>query len=129
MNDSEAMAVALCQMGAADDNVDTKQFGRDIERVLDRMNNVQTDVTIVASADGTIAGNLRVDESEITDLLLALVDVAENNGLKLPREFGLLVKQSLYFDRYIKILAPTIDVLKDDRVMIGGKPAEAYDVV
>ena len=93
------------------------------------MNNVQTDVTIVASADGTIAGNLRVDESEITDLLLALVDVAENNGLKLPREFGLLVKQSLYFDRYIKILAPTIDVLKDDRVMIGGKPAEAYDVV
>lgn len=129
MNDSEAMAVALCQMGAADDNVDTKQFGRDIERVLDRMNNVQTDVTIVTSADGTIAGNLRVDESEITDLLLALVDVAENNGLKLPREFGLLVKQSLYFDRYIKILAPTIDVLKDDRVMIGGKPAEAYDVV
>jgi len=126
MNDSEAMAVALCKMGAADDTVDTKQFGRDIERVLDRMNNVQTDVTIMASADGTVAGSLQVDESEITDLLLELVDVTENNGLKLPREFGLLVKQSLYFDRYLKILAPTVDVMSDNRVMIGGKPSDDY---
>lgn len=128
MSDSEAMAVALCKMGAADDNVDTKQFGRDIERVLDRMNNVQTDVTIMATQDGSIAGSLRVDETEITDLLLELVNVTENNGLKLPREFGLLVKQSLYFDRYLKILAPTVDVMNDDRVMIGGKPSAAYGV-
>jgi aarF domain-containing kinase len=47
--------------------------------------------------------------------------VTENNGLKLPREFGLLVKQSLYFDRYLKILAPDVDVMNDDRVQFGGK--------
>jgi aarF domain-containing kinase len=41
--------------------------------------------------------------------------------LKLPREFGLLVKQSLYFDRYLKILAPSVDVLNDKRVQIGGR--------
>jgi len=120
MNDSEAMAVALCKMGAADEAVDTKQFGRDIERVLERMNNVQTDVTVMATEDGRVAGSLQFNESEITDLLLELVEVTENNGLKLPREFGLLVKQSLYFDRYLKILAPTVDVMNDDRVMIGG---------
>ena len=28
------------------------------------------------------------------------MDVSEKNGLKLPREFGLLMKQALYFDRY-----------------------------
>ena len=120
MNDSEAMAVALCKMGAADEAVDTKQFGRDIERVLERMNSVQTDVTVMATEDGRVAGSLQFNESEITDLLLELVEVTENNGLKLPREFGLLVKQSLYFDRYLKILAPTVDVMNDDRVMIGG---------
>jgi aarF domain-containing kinase len=118
-NDSEGMAIALCNMGAADDKVDTKQFGRDIERVLARMNNVQSDVTVMATQDGRIAGRIQVDESDITNLLLELVDVTENNGLKLPREFGLLVKQMLYFDRYIKILAPDMDVMSDSRLMFG----------
>jgi aarF domain-containing kinase len=52
-------------------------------------------------------------------VLLDIVDVTENNGLKLPREFGLLVKQSLYFDRFLKILAPNVDVIRDARVNVG----------
>jgi predicted unusual protein kinase regulating ubiquinone biosynthesis (AarF/ABC1/UbiB family) len=47
---------------------------------------------------------------------LEIVAVTEENGLKLPREFGLLVKQSLYFDRYLKILAPNVNVMDDTRV-------------
>jgi predicted unusual protein kinase regulating ubiquinone biosynthesis (AarF/ABC1/UbiB family) len=47
----------------------------------------------------------------VTQVLLDFVDATENNGLKFPREFGLLVKQSLYFDRYLKILAPNLDVM------------------
>lgn len=121
MNDSEGMAIALCNMGAADEQVDTKQFGRDIERLLQRMNNVQSDLTVTATSDGRIAGRIEVNESDITNLLLELVEVTENNGLKLPREFGLLVKQSLYFDRYLKILAPNVDVMNDERVMLGGE--------
>lgn len=120
-NDSTAMAVALCNMGAADEQVDKVQFGRDIAKVLEKMNNVQTDLSVVAATDGTVSGSIQVDESEITDLLLDLVDVAENNGLKLPREFGLLVKQSLYFDRYLKILAPNVDVMSDSRISIAGQ--------
>ena len=129
VNDSEAMATALCNMGAADATVDKKQFGRDIERLLDRINNVQTDITVVATQDGRVAGRIDVDESEITDLLLEFVDVTESNGLKLPREFGLLVKQSLYFDRYLKILAPNVDVLRDSRVQLGGDRRESEDPV
>merc|ERR1711957_1150009 len=72
--------------------------------------------------DGSVGGNLNFDESEITNLLLELVEITEDNGLKLPREFGLLVKQSLYFDRYLKILAPGLDVMNDTRVSgIGGE--------
>merc|ERR1711992_145741 len=68
-------------------------------------------------------GSLNVDENEITSLLLDLVNVTENNGLRLPREFGLLVKQVLYFDRYLKILAPQIGVMSDSRIMLGGETA------
>ena len=34
-----------------------------------------------------------MDQREVTELVLEVVEVAENNGLKLPREFGLLLKQ------------------------------------
>ena len=122
VGDSQAMAQALCNMGAADENVDTVKFGKDIERVMQKMNTVQTDVTVAVSREGQVRGLVEVDENEITNLLLEIVEVTENNGLKLPREFGLLVKQSLYFDRYLKILAPSVDVMNDSRVMIGGKP-------
>jgi aarF domain-containing kinase len=105
------MAIALCNMGAAGKDVDTNQFGKDIQRVLDRMNTVQPEMTVTAHQDGILQGQLNVDEGEGTDLLLELVEVTEKNGLKLPREFGLLVKQSLYFDRYLKILAPNVDVV------------------
>lgn len=87
------------------------------------MNQFQPEVTANVQS-GNVIGTVAFDESEVGDLLLELVDVTENNGLKLPREFGLLVKQALYFDRYIKILAPNVDVMNDSRVMIGGKERE-----
>lgn len=126
VGDSEGMARAMCKMGAADADVDTVKFGKDIERVIDRITSVQpTGATVSATPNGGISGSISFDESEITDLLLDLVDVTEENGLKLPREFGLLVKQSLYFDRYIKILAPNVDVMSDPRVQLGGQERNA----
>jgi aarF domain-containing kinase len=123
------MAQALCNMGATDEKVDIDKFGRDIEVVLNRMMNVQPDITIRELQDGTVSGSLDFDESEITNLLLELVEITEDNGLKLPREFGLLVKQSLYFDRYLKILAPELDVMNDSRVSgIGAAEGDALAV-
>lgn len=114
--DYRGMAEALCNMGATDEEVDLDKFGRDIETVMKRIANVQPDITISEMSDGAVGGSLDFDEIEITNLLLELVDITESNGLKLPREFGLLVKQSLYFDRYLKILAPELDVMNDSRV-------------
>lgn len=37
----------------------------------------------------------------------------------LYREFGLLVKQVLYFDRYVRLLAPELQVMEDSRVTLG----------
>lgn len=119
LGDYEGMAKALCNMGATEEDVNIPQFASDIERVMSNLGSVQTDVTVTALNDGTLQGSLDFDESEVTNVLLDIVDVTENNGLKLPREFGLLVKQSLYFDRYLKILAPNLDVMNDERVGLG----------
>ena len=42
---------------------------------------------------GGVSAQLGVDERETTELVLSLVQVADRNGLRLPREFGLLLKQ------------------------------------
>jgi aarF domain-containing kinase len=46
------------------------------------------------------------------------VRVSESYGLKFPREFALLMKQLLYFDRYTRLLAPSMNMLRDDRINI-----------
>merc|ERR1719148_256983 len=114
-SDYEGMALALCNMGATDEQVDIKQFAADIEKTMVNLSSVQ-DLSMAALSDGTMTGSANDGEDDITKVLLDIVDVTENNGLKLPREFGLLAKQSLYFDRYLKILAPEIDVMNDARV-------------
>jgi len=112
------MAQALTNMGATDEFVDIDKFADDIKRVLANLSQVQPEsITVAATSDGQISGSLNFDEQEITQVLLDIVDVTEDNGLKLPREFGLLVKQSLYFDRYLKILAPELDVMNDSRLV------------
>lgn len=47
------------------------------------------------------------------------MQVGDTHGIRFPREFGLLLKQLLYFDRYTQLLAPSLSVLNDDRVKIG----------
>mmetsp|Transcript_18375 Transcript_18375/g.25892 ORF Transcript_18375/g.25892 Transcript_18375/m.25892 type:complete len:574 (+) Transcript_18375:141-1862(+) len=117
LSDYEGMARALCNMGATDEEVDITAFAKDIERVMVNLGSFQPDVTVAADIDGSVVGaSVDFDETEITQILLDMVDITENNGLKLPREFGLLVKQSLYFDRYLKILAPSLDVMGDERI-------------
>jgi len=49
---------------------------------------------------------------------------SEAYGLKFPREFALLMKQLLSFDRYTRLLAPNLNMLKDDRIAIGSNRKE-----
>lgn len=118
LGDYEGMAQALCNMGATDDAVDVKKFARDIEEVMTGMMSVQPDeLAVGVDSDGSVQASISFDEEEVTGMLLKIVAVTEDNGLRLPREFGLLVKQSLYFDRYLKILAPGLDVASDARMI------------
>jgi len=117
VEDYQGIAKALIQMGATSEKIDEIQFGRELAEVINKITQLTPEINVQMSPDGsTVAAQLSVDERETTMLVLEIVAVAEKNGLKLPREFGLLLKQALYFDRYQKLLAPDLDPLRDTRV-------------
>ena len=117
LEDYQGVASALITMGATATYIDKKSFGDELESVVRRIMTLQPEVAVTVSPDGSaVSAQVVIDEIETTQLVLEIVGVADKNGLKLPREFGLLLKQALYFDRYQKLLAPSLDPLRDSRV-------------
>jgi aarF domain-containing kinase len=113
----DRMALALVTMGAADDDVDVEKFARDLKRVYDAIDAVEPSVVVSEDLDtGAQRASVAVDQQEIATLVTELIVVGEENGVKFPREFGLLLKQVLYFDRYVQLLAPDLQVVDDDRL-------------
>jgi len=108
--DYDGLAVALSQMGFTRQGVDTRAFAADLREVLDSVEAVADDTTAEQLASGA------VDETQLNRLVAAIAKVAGNYGIKFPREFALLVKQVLYFDRYTRLLAPDLDILADERL-------------
>lgn len=121
--DFTVMAQALIDMGATSGSVDVAAFARDLENVVVAINNIQPEVVVTGQANGDITAAVGVDQQSVTRLSLEIVGVAERNGVKLPREFGILLKQVLYFDRYTRLLAPEVDVLSDDRLRLSSEAA------
>ncbi|XP_047334746.1 uncharacterized aarF domain-containing protein kinase At5g05200, chloroplastic [Impatiens glandulifera] len=122
----DSMASALIEMGATNKNVDSRTFAKDLEKIFSSIQDLDTEI-IVATAKGTntnaaaVSANLVVDERQMNALFLDVVRVSESYGLKFPREFALLMKQLLYFDRYTRLLAPNLNMLQDQRVTIVSK--------
>lgn len=54
-----------------------------------------------------------LDDKKLNAILFEFREISLRNGLKIPKEFGLLIKQILYFDRYVKTMAPEIDLIRD----------------
>jgi len=128
-NDAKGMAKNLVAMGATDNFVDESALTADVQKVLSRIAALQPEVVLRGKGDGRVVAEVGLDNDQVTELLLEVIRVADSNGLKLPREFALLVKQALYFDRYTKLLAPDLDPLRDSRVALGkGAEARVIDV-
>lgn len=115
--DYQGIASALVSMGATSATVDVVKFGNELREVIESIANMNPQIILESYENGAqMDARINIDERETTKIVLDIVAVAERNGLKLPREFGLLLKQALYFDRYQKLLAPTLDPLRDSRV-------------
>lgn len=131
IDDYDSMASSLIQMGATNNDVNAKAFARDLEKVFSSMKELDTEI-VVATRSGTarnpaaISANVVVDERQMNALFLDVVQVSESYGLKFPREFALLLKQLLYFDRYTRLLAPNLNMLQDQRISIASNRRSNY---
>ncbi|TVU39965.1 hypothetical protein EJB05_13409 [Eragrostis curvula] len=124
--DYDAMASALSEMGATGTDINVNEFAKDLQKIFSSIQDLDTEI-IVATARGpdatAVSANVVVDERQMNALFLDLVRVSESYGLKFPREFALLMKQLLYFDRYTRLLAPSMNMLRDDRINIASNRA------
>src|SRR5262249_8274077 len=62
--------------------------------------------------------NLQIADLRYGQLLPEIQKVSANHGLKMPREFVLITKQLLYFDRYARAIAPHLNVSRDPRLIM-----------
>uniref|UniRef100_A0A7S0X116 ABC1 atypical kinase-like domain-containing protein n=1 Tax=Chlamydomonas leiostraca TaxID=1034604 RepID=A0A7S0X116_9CHLO len=118
--DYETMARALATIGACDADVDYDKFARDLESFFIELEQVNTNLVVSRDRLGGagFAASLEVDQTQLNRLFLNLVRIGESHGVRFPREFGLFLKQLLYFDRYTRILAPSLQMFNDDRINI-----------
>lgn len=126
LQDYQRMASALVRLGATSAEVDEAAFAADIRDVIAKLERLDVEVMIEQRGD-EVSAAMRADDEEVTRVLLDLAALGQSYGIKFPRDFGLLVKQALYFDRYTKLLAPGIDPLQDERIRAGMRKMAASD--
>ncbi|UWN51905.1 putative protein kinase UbiB [Alcanivorax sp. ALC70] len=108
--DVGSMARAMAMVGMTREEVDVQALARDIGALQERLTDV--DASALVQADR--------NDREVNQLLTELVRIGEGHGIRFPREFALLLKQFLYFDRYVQALAPELDMFNDQRVDMFG---------
>lgn len=102
----EGMAGAMVRIGVTNETIDVDQFAGDLRRLYHQMDHMVPDTPYLAEEA----------EDEVNNILMDMVKIGEQHGLHFPREFALLIKQFLYFDRYVHILAPEMDMFMDERL-------------
>ncbi|HET8731775.1 MAG TPA: AarF/ABC1/UbiB kinase family protein [Moraxellaceae bacterium] len=109
--DFRLMAQSMGKIGMTRRSVDVTALEKDLEQLYGTFTNVNPEHVL----------NGAVNDNEINRIMLDIVAAGERHGIRFPRAFALLLKQILYFDRYVKILAPDLNVFADDRIEMLGE--------
>lgn len=118
-NDHQEIAHCMAIIGMTRDTVDEDALARDLAGLGTRFNEV--DPASLLQADK--------NDQDVNHLLRDLIRVGEQHGIRFPREFALLLKQFLYFDRYVQALAPHLNVFNDTRIDMWGGMEELPDLL
>jgi predicted unusual protein kinase regulating ubiquinone biosynthesis (AarF/ABC1/UbiB family) len=97
--DFRALARVMMSMGAMSQGIDVDAVAADLQKAY-------------APILTTSFGDLNY-ANVLPDILRASV----KHRMRLPREFVLVTKQMLYFDRYAKLLAPKLNIFSDPRLV------------
>jgi len=100
--DFRKLADVMVAMGSIDAGaVDLGSLSKDLEAVYEPM--LSNELSPVKYAD----------------IIPTILRTGIQHGMRMPRDFVLVVKQMLYFDRYAKLLAPDLNVFRDPRIVAG----------
>ncbi|QSP95572.1 AarF/ABC1/UbiB kinase family protein [Marinobacter salinisoli] len=103
----EGMADAMIRIGVTHETVQVNELAADLRRLYQQMDKMVPD---------QVPYEMEQAEDDVNHILMDMVKIGESHGLHFPREFALLLKQFLYFDRYVHILAPEMDGFMDERL-------------
>ncbi|MGQ1580058.1 ABC1 kinase family protein [Acinetobacter baumannii] len=102
--DYQAMAENMLKMGMTHNKVDVQVLAQDLERLFNGV--------LMADPQQILSSN----PADLNDIMMDMVAVGKRHGIKFPRDFALLFKQMLYFDRFMRVLAPYTDIYADQRL-------------
>ena len=104
--DYALMAKHMVNMGMTHGVIDQVKLAEDLERMFAVL--LTTDPQMVLSGDA----------ADLNAMMLDMVGVGERHGIHFPRDFALLMKQMLYFDRFMRVLTPHMDLFGDARLQL-----------
>ncbi len=94
------LAEVICEMGGTPPGLDMDAFVADLKETYSPML------------------SLSFGQMNYGDFLPAIQRTASRHRMRMPKEFVLITKQMLYFDRYAKALAPNLNIFKDPRLIM-----------
>ena len=100
------MAKHMVNMGMTHTTVDVDRLAQDMEKIFSGV--------LLADPQKVMSG----DVADLNAIMLDMVGVGERHGIHFPRDFALLMKQMLYFDRFMRVLTPYMDVFSDSRLQL-----------
>ncbi len=104
--DYPLMAKNMLNMGMTSSKIDTAVLAADLERLFSGV--------LMADPQQILSSN----PADLNDIMMDMVGVGERHGIRFPRDFALLFKQMLYFDRFMRVLAPYTDIYADQRIQM-----------
>ncbi len=103
-SDFVAVANAMIDIGMTHEHIDANALANDLQRLLGTSKHSATSV--------------RAHADSLHTLMVELVEIGKRHGIHFPRDFALLTKQLLYFDRFMVTLAPEMTLFDDGRMRL-----------
>ena len=97
--DFRRLADVMVAMGSVEGTIDRDALAEDLRKAYE---------PILSQSSAAV---------KYADLIPAVLRVAVKHRMRMPREFVLVTKQMLYFDRYAKLLAPRLNIFSDPRLV------------
>ena len=104
--DYRVVAESMLAVGVTREDIDLDQLTSDIEKLFTSMYDIEPESMLDSSAS----------PGGIDEMMSRLGEIGKKYGIRFPRAFTLLLKQFLYFDRYIDLLAPGLDMFEEARI-------------